>query len=38
VQGYRLTVDQVVRRRVRRVTVHRLVEATPVATGERADG
>ena len=37
-QGYRLTVDQVIRRRVRRVTVRRLVEATPVATGERAGG
>ena len=35
-QGYRLTVDQVARRRVRRVAVHRLPEAAPVASGERA--
>jgi CBS domain containing-hemolysin-like protein len=35
VQGYRLTVEQVVRRRVRRVAVHRLVEAAPVGGGER---
>ncbi len=34
-QGYRLTVEQVVRRRVRRVSVHRLPEAAPVGTGER---
>jgi CBS domain containing-hemolysin-like protein len=37
-QGYRLTVEQVVRRRVRRVAVHRLVdEAAPVGGGERGE-
>ena len=35
-QGYRLTVEQVVRRRVRRVAVHRL-EAAPVGGGERGE-
>jgi CBS domain containing-hemolysin-like protein len=35
-QGYRLTVEQVVRRRVRRVAVHRL-EATPVGGGDRGE-
>ena len=37
-QGYRLIVEQVIRRRVRRVTVRRLAEATPVASGERVNG
>ena len=36
VQGYRLTVEQVVRRRVRRVAVHRLAQPAPVVTGERS--
>ena len=34
-QGYRLTVEVVVRRRVRRVAVRRLAEATPVASAGR---
>jgi CBS domain containing-hemolysin-like protein len=34
-QGYRLVVELVVRRRVRRVAVYRLAEAPPVATGGR---
>jgi len=37
VQGYRLTLEQVIRRRVRRVAVHRLVEATPVGGVDRSD-
>jgi CBS domain containing-hemolysin-like protein len=37
VPGYRLTVEHVIRRRVRRVAVHRLVEATPVGGSERGD-
>jgi CBS domain containing-hemolysin-like protein len=37
VQGYRLTVEQVVRRRVRRVAVHRLVEAAPVGGAQRGE-
>lgn len=36
-QGYRLTVEQVVRRRVRRVSVHRLAEAPSAAGGERGE-
>jgi CBS domain containing-hemolysin-like protein len=35
-QGYRLTVELVVRRRVRRIAVFRLAEAPPVASGERS--
>jgi putative hemolysin len=35
-QGYRLVVELVVRRRVRRVAVYRLAEAAPVASGERS--
>ena len=35
-QGYRLSVDQVVRRRVRRVGVERIVEMAPVGDAERA--
>jgi CBS domain containing-hemolysin-like protein len=35
-QGYRLVVELVVRRRVRRVAVYRLAEASPVASGERS--
>ncbi len=35
-QGYRLLVELMARRRVRRVAVHRLPEAAPVASGERA--
>jgi CBS domain containing-hemolysin-like protein len=35
-QGYRLTVEQVVRRRVRRVSVYRLPEAASVGASERA--
>jgi CBS domain containing-hemolysin-like protein len=34
-QGYRLTVDQVVRRRVRRVGVQRIAEMAPVGATER---
>jgi CBS domain containing-hemolysin-like protein len=36
IQGYRLTVDQVVRRRVRRVGVQRIAEMAPVGATERA--
>ena len=36
IQGYRLTVEQVVRRRVRRVGVQRLAEMAPVGATERA--
>ncbi|HEY7611456.1 MAG TPA: hemolysin family protein [Gemmatimonadales bacterium] len=36
IQGYRLTVEQVVRRRVRRVGVQRLAEAAPVGETVRA--
>ncbi len=36
IQGYRLTVEQVVRRRVRRVGVQRLAEMAPVRETERA--
>jgi CBS domain containing-hemolysin-like protein len=36
IQGYRLTVEQVVRRRVRRVGVQRIAELAPVAETERA--
>jgi CBS domain containing-hemolysin-like protein len=35
-QGYRLVVELVVRRRVRRVGVYRLAEAAPVASGDRS--
>jgi CBS domain containing-hemolysin-like protein len=35
-QGYRLSVDQVVRRRVRRVGVQRIAEMAPAGAGERA--
>jgi CBS domain containing-hemolysin-like protein len=35
-QGYRLTVEQVVRRRVKRVSVYRLPEAASVGASERA--
>ena len=35
-QGYRLTVEQVIRRRVRRVSVYRLAEARSTAGAERA--
>jgi CBS domain containing-hemolysin-like protein len=35
-QGYRLSVDQVVRRRVRRVAVQRIGEMAPVGEAERA--
>jgi CBS domain containing-hemolysin-like protein len=35
-QGYRLSVDQVVRRRVRRVGVHRIAEMAPVGATERS--
>jgi magnesium and cobalt transporter len=35
-QGYRLSVDQVVRRRVRRVGVQRIAEMAPVGVTERA--
>jgi magnesium and cobalt exporter, CNNM family len=35
-QGYRLAVELVVRRRVRRVAVYRLAEAAPVASGDRS--
>ena len=35
-QGYRLSVDQVARRRVRRVGVQRIVEMAPVGAAERA--
>jgi CBS domain containing-hemolysin-like protein len=34
--GYRLVVELVVRRRVRRVAVHRVAEAAPVTSGERS--
>ena len=36
IQGYRLTVEQVVRRRVRRVGVQRVAEMAPVGATERA--
>jgi len=36
IQGYRLTVEQVVRRRVRRVGVQRIAEASAVAETARA--
>jgi CBS domain containing-hemolysin-like protein len=36
IQGYRLTVEQVVRRRVRRVGVQRIAEAAPVGETARA--
>jgi CBS domain containing-hemolysin-like protein len=36
IQGYRLTVEQVVRRRVRRVGVQRIAEMAPVGETERA--
>ncbi|HEU4524152.1 MAG TPA: hemolysin family protein [Gemmatimonadales bacterium] len=36
IQGYRLTVEQVVRRRVRRVGVQRIAEAAPVGEAARA--
>jgi len=36
VQGYRLAVEQVVRRRVRRVTVQRIHEAAEVGAPERS--
>jgi CBS domain containing-hemolysin-like protein len=35
-QGYRLVVELVARRRVRRVAVYRLAEAAPVGSGERS--
>ena len=35
-QGYRITVDQVIRRRVRRVSVQRLVAEVPVGSSERS--
>ncbi len=35
-QGFRLVVELVVRRRVRRIGVYRLAEAAPVASGERS--
>jgi CBS domain containing-hemolysin-like protein len=36
IQGYRLTVEQVVRRRVRRVGVQRVAEMAPVGEAARA--
>ena len=36
IQGYRLTVEQVVRRRVRRVGVQRIAEEAPVGAGAKA--
>jgi hypothetical protein len=36
IQGYRLTVEQVVRRRVRRVGVQRIAETAPVSETARA--
>jgi CBS domain containing-hemolysin-like protein len=36
IQGYRLTVEQVVRRRVRRVGVQRIAEMAPVGETQRA--
>jgi len=35
-QGYRLVVELVARRRVRRIAVYRVAEAAPVASGERS--
>ncbi len=35
-QGYRLVVELIVRRRVRRIAVYRMAEAPPVASGERS--